>query len=151
MVVACRAADEPPPVASPPLEVEAGVLPVAPPPPRVLAHPTDIGECLPPSFPHSEVPVVVTVSYTGKALSLDFRSPCGGEVFTVSQPISDCIRAKLTQWEWLIVDDGPAFAAAKTTPYGEDALVAVKPEALHRKTADSDGLPFTAFGCSAGG
>ena len=151
-LVSCSAPETLPPFQAPSASAEIFAVPppapVPPLPPIVISSPTDIGECVPRTFPHKELPVIVTLSGTGRVLSLEFYSQCSGERFVVSHEIAQCIRTRLTSWEWLTFDRS---AQAAATEAGQDFLVAVRPVDHPAKRAAENGpLPFTGFGCGAG-
>ena len=150
LAMACQTGSEAPPVAGarevPVPQVE--VLPAPPPPPRAISRPTDIGECLPGSFRYPEIPVVVTVSYAGRAMRVDFYSMCTGEDYDVPKTVANCILGKLSRWEWMTIHDGK-LKDASTSPYGTDQLVALRPQPRGGGSSpqSSGNLPFTSFGC----
>ena len=144
----CAAPEAPPPVKPIGASVEMiSVLPPPPPPPIVVSSPTDIGECLPQTFQYRELPVMVTLSAAGRALSLEFYSQCTGQEFTVPPEVAQCIQAKLKSWEWQSSDR----SEAATTEAGWDNLVAVRPSKQGVKLGRTERtLPFTSFGCGGG-
>lgn len=148
-MLGCGRADDPwpEPWRSQEVVIPCGPAP-PPPPPNAISTPTDIGSCLPQSFPRADLPVEVKVSTGGRMVDIAFYSPCSGETYQVAPAIEACIRDRLSRWEWL---SWPRCGGSSLTDeFGVDHLVALRPTAKPNGVREARSLAFTTTGCGGG-
>jgi hypothetical protein len=119
---------------------------VPPPPPLLVQSPADLGECLPPSFPSEWLPIRVSVRGDGRAGDdLAFESQCGWIPVPVPSAVEACIRARLKQYRWLVIETCPGNDVVQA-----GFLAAVRPTIPPtRYAARSVPARWTRSGCGA--
>jgi len=135
---------EPRVVANVELDSACGVVPPPPPPwPIVAESPTDLGACVPASFPYEAIPVEIRVAPDGTARQeLGFYDQCSGETFIVDESVQRCLRAQLTKWRWAVIETCPEMPSDQYF-----VATALRPSGRTPKREVS-GLPqWTGMGC----
>jgi hypothetical protein len=117
---------------------------VPPPPPTLIQSPVDLGECLPSSFEGDSLPITVSVDRDGRVgTELTFQSPCGWVPVPIPSGVEPCLRAKLKEYRWFVMETCPGEGALEPA-----YLSAVKPSPKVVRVARDMSLPrWTGSGC----
>jgi hypothetical protein len=110
----------------------------------IVSSPTDLGDCLPATFPYESIPVEVQVAPDGTARpGLGFYDQCSGDTFTVDEATTRCLEAKLARWRWVVLNP-----CRERTMYGQSVVRAIRPAPTPPKRVQASTLPrWTGLGC----